>query len=201
VQANDRAGRAVTVSGGEAQSGAYLLRILLAKSLSIRFGRLRNGEAIVLSAGEYLYVGSAMGQKGPSSLARRLVRHATRREGAPHAIRAAMLADFPRLGLGSGDLRLHRAKRLFWHVDYLLEPPQASLTHALAVRSRTPLELALAALLTAQSYTSTPVQGFGASDTRDGTHLFAVAPVEGWWPAFEEGAQDQQNHQPHAGHL
>jgi Uri superfamily endonuclease len=151
------------------------------EALAIRFGRFRQGEAVALPAGAYLYIGSAMGQKGASSLARRLVRHATRREGAPHGIRAAMLDAFARLGLGSEDLRPRRAKGLFWHVDYLLEAPEVTLTNVLALRSSVRLEQELAALAAAQDYTSAPVPGLGASDVAGGTHLFALAPEEDRW--------------------
>lgn len=178
---NSQGEREVAVLGGEAQSGAYILRIRVEKPLALRFGRFRKGEAIALRAGEYLYVGSAMRKKGASSLAKRLVRHATRSEGAPHRIRAVMLAEFARLGLGQGDLRPRRAKRLFWHADYLLEPGDVSLSRVLLVRSQLRLEQALAELLAAQPYTSTPVQGLGASDVPGATHLFAVAPAKGWW--------------------
>mgnify|MGYP000104548018 CR=1 FL=1 len=175
----------VTIVGREAQSGAYLLRILAAKRMAVQFGRFRGGEAIALPAGEYVYVGSAMGEKGASCLARRLVRHATRRETAPHEIRELMLAEFARLGLGHGDLQPRGAKGLFWHVDYLLEATEVSLTHVLVLRSGRRLEKELAALVAGQPYTSTPAPGLGASDAAGDTHLFAVrGERQGWWEAL-----------------
>lgn len=181
----------VTVLGGVAQSGAYILRMRVEEALAIRFGRFRQGQAVALAAGAYLYIGSAMGQKGASSLARRLVRHATRREGAPQDIRVVMLDAFARLELGSGDLRPRRAKRFFWHVDYLLEPPEVRLTHVLAVRSDVRLEQELAALVAAQDYTSTPVKGLGASDVPGGTHLFAVAAGEERWQELVDAGRER----------
>lgn len=175
---------AVTVLGEEAQGGAYVLRMHAPEPLAIHFGRFRKGEPVALAAGEYVYIGSAMGARGASSLARRLVRHATRRQGPPHEIREVMLAEFTRLGLGSGDLRPRGAKRLFWHVDYMLEAPEVRLTHVLAVRSGARLEEELAAMAAAQAYRATPAAGLGASDVPGGTHLFAVQPGEQWWQPF-----------------
>jgi len=173
----------VSVIGREVQSGAYLLRIHVAEPLAVTFGRFRNGESLPFPPGDYLYAGSAMGQKGASTLARRLVRHATRSGGrAPHPIREQMLATFAAAGLGRGDLRPRRPKSLFWHVDYLLDPPAVSLTHVLAIRSPERLEEDLAALIAAQCYTYVPARGLGASDTRDATHLFSVQSRPGWWP-------------------
>lgn len=173
----------VTVLGQEAQCGAYLLRIRSGAPLAVRFGRYRQGAPVALAAGDYLYVGSAMGRRGASTLARRLVRHATRRKGPPHNIHAQMLATFAELELGTGDLRPRGSKRLFWHVDYLLEQPEVTLTHVLVIRSNSRLEQALATLLAQQPYTSTPAPGLGASDASGATHLFAVGgEVEGgWW--------------------
>ncbi len=62
--------------------GVYLLRIQLIEPLSVVFGRFRKGVVIPLSAGEYLYVGSALG-----GLGRRLLRHATRSDGSAHPVR------------------------------------------------------------------------------------------------------------------
>lgn len=181
----------VTILGGEEKSGAYILRMSVLNPMAIRFGRFRQGEALLLAAGEYLYVGSAMGVKGSSGLARRLVRHATRREGAPHAIREGMLVEFARVGLGGDDLPPRGEKRLFWHVDSLLEAATVRLTHVLAIRSRARLEQDLAGLVAGQIWASLPVRGFGASDVPGGTHLFAAAPMEGWWQALVEMVQQR----------
>lgn len=173
----------VTVIGREVQSGAYLLRIHVAEPLALTFGRFRDGEPLPFPPGDYLYAGSAMGLKGATSLARRLVRHATRSgRRAPHPIREQMLATFATVGLGRGDLRPRRPKSLFWHVDYLLDPPAVSLTHVLAIRSPQRLEEDLAALAAAQCYTYVPARGLGASDTPGSTHLFSIQSRPGWWP-------------------
>lgn len=172
----------VIVLGSEAQSGAYILRLAVDEPLSLAFGRFRGGEPLTLPAGIYLYVGSAMAEKGASSLAHRLVRHATRSElDLPHPIRAEMIDRFQALRLASGDPRPQRKKSLFWHVDYLLDQPSVRLTHVLVVRARDRLETALADLLQTQPYTMLPFEGLGASDVPHGTHLFLVRPTTGWW--------------------
>lgn len=176
------ANHSLTVLGPRIQTGTYILRIRLAQSLSLAFGRFRDGRQLSLPAGSYLYVGSAMGRKGATTLARRLVRHASRSgRRPPHTIRAQMLATFPTLGLGSGDLRPRGPKSLFWHVDYLLDPASVTLTHVLALRSPRRLEESLATLIATRPYTSLPFPGLGASDTRSTTHLFSVEPAPGWW--------------------
>lgn len=177
----------VTILGGAEESGAYLLGMRAREPLALAFGRFRGGRPIPLPAGTYLYVGSAMGTKGASSLARRLVRHATRSGDRPaHTIRAEMIARFATAGLGRGDLRPRSAKSLFWHVDYLLDPLAVSLTHVLAVRAPGRLEATLARLVADRPYTEIPVPGLGASDTRDGTHLFSATPAPGWWTQLVE---------------
>ena len=49
----------ITITGDDSQGGAYVLRIRLARDVSVRFGRFRKGEPIAMRAGTYLYVGSA----------------------------------------------------------------------------------------------------------------------------------------------
>ena len=175
-------GRALTIVGGESHAGTYLLRIHLRDSLAVSFGRFLGGAPISLPAGEYAYVGSALGERGPATLARRLARHATRSTGrSPHPIRAAMVGCFPRLGLGEGDLLPRGAKKLFWHVDYLLEPDEAALTAAYIIRSPVPLERELAGLLQDDPATAVVARGLGASDAASLTHLYRVEAAAAWW--------------------
>ena len=70
----------ICVIGEKGQAGTYLLRIHLAEDTEIRFGRFKKGKPISLPAGDYLYVGSALAEKGATSLARRLVRHNAKRK-------------------------------------------------------------------------------------------------------------------------
>ncbi|MCZ7546825.1 MAG: GIY-YIG nuclease family protein [Anaerolineae bacterium] len=175
----------IVILGGAAQTGAYVLRVAVRAPLALAFGRFRGGEAIRLPAGDYAYVGSAMGAKGAASLARRLLRHATR-TGArpPHAIRPAMLARFAAVGLGGVDLKPAPAKRLHWHVDYLLDQTAAEITHAIALRTADRLEAALARLLHGEAEVSVVAAGLGASDARGGAHLLRVTADEAWWRAL-----------------
>lgn len=176
----------VVVLGSDAPSGVYVLRVALAQPTRLAFGRFKRGRIIALPAGEYVYVGSAMGVKGAASLARRLVRHATR-SGAqpPHAIRAALIESLRAAGLGSGALLPRGEKARRWHVDYLLDAPAAELTHIIALRTRARLEAALARHLEHDPQTTLIERGLGAGDAPGSAHLLrVVAPsAEAWWSA------------------
>lgn len=69
--------------GKDSQAGTYVLRIRLKEDTELKFGRFKKGKLISLPAGDYTYVGSALSEKGATSLARRLVRHATRSGDKP----------------------------------------------------------------------------------------------------------------------
>ena len=99
---------------GESVQGTYLLRVRVSEPIGIAFGRFKGGAPISVSAGDYVYVGSARAPRGAASLSHRLVRHATRSEGKPpHRIRHALI--------GAYGVPAPARKRLFWNVDYLLE--------------------------------------------------------------------------------
>ncbi len=176
-----------TFMGDSGQRGAYILRVAVAGPVAVSFGRFNHGEAIPLPAGEYLYLGSALGQKGAGSLARRLLRHATR-SGAwpPHPIRAAMLAHFPAVGLGSRPLLPPPAKKLRWHIDYLLNCRNVDLTGAVIIRAGRPLEAKLGRLLAADAQTAIIAKGLGASDIKGNTHLLRVGGDAAWWASLPE---------------
>ncbi len=164
------------------QSGAYVLGISLRTPLTLAFGRFQNGRPVSLGAGRYVYVGSAMGQRGSSSLAHRLLRHATRSDGRPpQTIRPALLAALQVAGLGPKALRPPVTKRVRWHVDYLLDEPAVTLSRVLAVRSERPLEHELAEWVAARPETEPLAPGLGASDHPGHTHLFAAAAVDALW--------------------
>ncbi len=169
----------ITVSGDEGVGGAYLLRLRLSEPLAVAFGRFRQGEPLPLPPGEMIYVGSAL-----RGLAARLLRHATRTGGRPpQAIRDAMIAEFPALGLANGRWRAPVGKKLHWHVDYLLDETAVTLTHVLLIRSPQRLEEPLARWLNAQPETLAIAPGLGASDAQGSTHLLAVNAPEAWWEA------------------
>lgn len=164
------------------QSGAYLLRIAVHESCQVVFGRYREGQQVAVRAGVYVYVGSAMGRKGPSSLAPRLLRHASRsQDQPPHAIRAEMLRHFARLDLGRSPLQPPRQKSLHWHVDYLLDLPVVALTNAIVLRCLYPLEKSLADLLLNDLRCAPLAAGLGASDAPGHSHLLCGTEDEAWW--------------------
>jgi len=179
--------------GGEAtcSGGVYVLWIHVAAPLSVVFGRFGGGQPIAVPAGDCLYVGSALG-----GLAGRLLRHATRSSvrsralqrglspeeerakaldyepKAPHAIRDALAARLAAAGLAA---RPPVVKRLHWHIDYLLDEPDAALAGVWAWRTAAPLEGALAAWLLTLPGIIPLAPGLGASDDRGRTHLLRVA--------------------------
>ena len=67
--------------------GVYLLHLNVAVPIAVTFGRFQRGQPIPILAGDYLYIGSALGQRGATTLAGRLLRHTTRSvDRPPHAI-------------------------------------------------------------------------------------------------------------------
>ena len=79
--------------------------------------------------------------------------------------------------------RLHRHsrrhKKLFWHIDYLLE--KARLIQLLPIRTPEDLECELASEL---SQIATPVPGFGCSDCACQSHLFSLRTDPRQYPPF-----------------
>ncbi len=181
--------RYVTIigNGSATQSGTYVLRIRVRENLALAFGRFKRGKIISIPAGEYIYTGSALGEKGAVTLARRLIRHATRSgDHPPHIIRAHMLKHFPSVGLGTGDLLPKRAKTLFWNIDYLLDQPSAELTHIIAIRRPQRLEACIARFIEDEPCTHIVEKGLGANDAAGSTHLLRVEGGEIWWRGLPE---------------
>lgn len=160
--------------GEEGPAGIYLLRFHVTRPLQLSLGRFRAGEPLPFDAGPYLYAGSALALRGGSSLAPRLLRHATRTKGATHPL-------CPRLRVAFPGLLPPQRKRLHWHIDYLLDEPSVVLTGALLMRTSRALESALAAWLIRRPITTVPAAGAGASDLPGETHLFGVLAYGGWW--------------------
>ena len=156
----------VVLLGPDLSSGVYVLWIDVRAQCGVCFGRFAGGRPVTLAAGPYLYVGSAMGTRGASTLARRLLRHATRGDGAAHPVRPALQAGVGQLPPGQ--------KRLRWHVDYLLDHPAADLTGILALRTNVPREAELADMLAQQAWIEPVAPGLGASDHRGSSHLLRV---------------------------
>ena len=177
----------ICIIGDESRAGTYILRICLKKDTTLRFGRFKKGKLISLPAGEYAYVGSALAEKGATTLARRLVRHATRSgDQGPHRIRETMLHRFAECGLGNGNLLPQRGKTLHWNVDFLLELEAAELVGVSAIRSRKRLEGRLAKQLEEDPHTGIIERGLGANDVPGNTHLLHVSATEGWWASLPD---------------
>ncbi len=175
----------IAIIGDKSQAGTYILRIRLKKDNTLRFGRFKKGKLISLPAGEYAYVGSALAEKGATTLARRLVRHATRSgDQRPHRIRETMLRQFAESGLGDANLLPRQGKTLHWNVDFLLDLPSVELVGIFAIRSRKRLEDRLAKQLEEDSHTGVIERGLGANDVPGNTHLLRVSATEAWWTSL-----------------
>ncbi|MAM90788.1 MAG: hypothetical protein CMI15_04855 [Opitutaceae bacterium] len=129
-----------------------------------------------------------MGNRGASSLPRRLIRHATRSTPHhPHTIRTHLIDYFVNHGMLTPDKPLYpRTKRLHWNVDFMLDLPPASIAAAYILHTNIPLESQLAAVVETDSHTVAFAAGLGANDARGQTHLLRVDGDERWW-----------NHLPH----
>ena len=196
----------ITIGGDPTcPGGVYVLRVAVMAPLSVVFGRFDGGRAVAVPAGDYLYVGSALGRRGATALAGRLMRHATRSQvrspalqrapqaasspptalrrsttnGAggrePHAIRAELQVRLTAAGLPAA---LPAGKRLHWHIDYLLDVPAAEIVGVWVWRTAERLEGPLVDWLMAQPGVALLAVGLGASDDRGRTHLLRVTDNE-----------------------
>lgn len=173
--------------GRGSQSGTYLLRLTVSRPLTVCFGRFQDGKPLVVPQGDYLYIGSALAPKGATSLAWRLLRHASRSDGQrPQPIRQNMLNLFPKINLGSHSLRPPAGKKLRWHVDFLLEEVATELSAVYLIRSPQRLEASMSRWLLNLSEVSCLVPGLGGTDDPGGTHLLRVTAVPAWWTTFPE---------------
>lgn len=169
----------VTLIGDQTPGGLYLLRILVREDVFVRFGRYRNGEPVMIPVGEYVYVGSARGQRGSSTLANRLLRHATRsRDNNPHLIRPMLAEVFQSSGIGGV---IPDKKSLHWHVDYLLDLPEAEISNVIVLYGGVISERRLATIVLDQPGTASFAPGLGAGDDPGNTHLLTLQGGESWW--------------------
>ena len=151
----------------------------VAETISVAFGRFRSGEQIMIPAGAYLYVGSAMGGMGS-----RLLRHASRRDMRhPHPITSALEAHF-------GKVAASAPKKLHWHIDYLLEETAVSFTRAFLITSSRRWEDEAADFLQTAVETEPIAPGLGASDGH-GTHLFRTTAHD--WGFFQSWVTQKQD--------
>ena len=165
----------IVIINNASQAGTYVLRIRLKKDTTLQFGRFKKGKLISLPAGDYVYVGSALSEKGATSLARRLIRHATRSGNKPpHTVRKEMMTRFAECGLGPPNLLPKRSKTLHWNVDFLLDLQSAEIINILAIRSPERLENRIAKCLERDPRTEIIEPGLGANDASGSTHLLRL---------------------------
>lgn len=180
----------VVVLGDTQPSGVYVLRLHVQQPLVVACGRFKGGQPLLFPSGDYVYVGSALGVRGSSTLANRLLRHATRAaDRPPQPLRATLVAHGDALGLGDNRALPRRPKKLFWHVDYVLNELTVELRQILALRTTRPLETTLAQLFEADPHTFIVESGLGAQDNPGHTHLLGVEADEAWWAGLVERLQ------------
>jgi Uri superfamily endonuclease len=163
-----------TIFGENSREGTYILLIDLNAPVTVSFGKFQGGRAIRLEPGSYLYVGSALGSvKGRFPLASRLLRHASRsKSGLPHAIRENLLDYF--MSMGYRPPAKKGTKKLHWHIDYLLDLPEAEIGHVFVYPGASRIEGQLALRLSSLPETSIVANRLGAQDAASGTHLFTT---------------------------
>ena len=177
----------ILIIGNDSQAGTYILRIRLKENATLKFGRFKKGKLISLPAGDYVYVGSALSEKGSTSLARRLIRHATRsNHKSPHPIREKMINRFSECGLGPRDLLPKHGKTLHWNIDFLLDLQSAELVNIFAIRSTERLENRIAKRLEQDPHTEIIEPGLGANDAPGATHLLRVREDRMWWASLAD---------------
>ena len=175
----------IFIIGKDSQAGTYVLRIRLKEDTELQFGRFKKGKLISLPAGDYTYVGSALSAKGATSLARRLVRHATRSgDKPPHAIRDEMIKQFRECDLGPPDPLPKSGKKLFWNIDFMLDLELAEIINVIAIRSPERLENTIAEFLEHNADTQIIEKSLGANDAPRYTHVLRVNADDAWWESI-----------------
>ena len=169
--------------------GVYLLYLHVAQPIAVTFGRFHDGKPLLVPAGDLLYIGSAFSDQRPTLLARRLLRHAQRTGARPaHPLAVQLAAHF-------GVPRSAAAKRLRWHIDYLLDAPEVTLAQVVILRTRRREEHAVATYFNALPVTAPLAVGLGASDDPGLTHLLIwLGDANAWANALTELAAILQIH-------
>lgn len=181
----------IFIIGENSQAGTYVLRIRLKEAIELQFGRFKKGKLISLPTGDYTYVGSALSEKGATSLARRLVRHATRSGSKPpHTMRAEMLKQFRECRLGPPDPLPKNGKKLFWNIDFMLDLELTEIINVIAIRSSERLENKIAEFLEHNADTQIIEKSLGANDAPRYTHILRVNADDTWWASIAENIQE-----------
>jgi len=119
--------------------GSYLLIIHLTKIINQRIGAKG---IIEFPLGYYIYVGSAMGKKGSSTILNRVKRH----------------------------LRSIKDKKEHWHIDYFLKSKFTQIIQIILCPSKIRLECNLSQSIEEEA--DDLIIGFGCSDCNCNSHLF-----------------------------
>ncbi|MEZ4618375.1 MAG: DUF123 domain-containing protein [Caldilineaceae bacterium] len=138
--------------------GVYLLRIAVVTPLAIPFWPLCRWSCYCAAGGGLSLYRLGHGATRATTLAGRLLRHATRSaDRAPHAVRGELVK-----ALQAADQRvtLPTAKRVRWHIDYLLDEAAADLRQIYALRTASPIEVPLARWLMAEPVTAVVAPGW-----------------------------------------
>ncbi len=184
--------KGVTILGAPEPCGAYILRIHISNNIAVRFGCFRNGRATLVPKGEAVYVGSAMARVGSMTLARRALRHATRRPPRPpHGLRSELMEALVRSGMTPGGIQPPQNKQLRWNIDYLLDEETVHLTAVYLLRSSYRLEEDLADMLLTDPASHIFSAGLGAHDHRGSTHLLQICAGENWWRTLPKRLNDR----------
>jgi len=171
----------ISIIGQESNGGSYILKINLERGLNLSFGGFLGGKRISIPKGVYLYIGSALNQKGSTSLAYRLVRHASRVNSRPHYIQSNLLKHFNALKMSLSTIKAPSKKTLHWNIDYLLEKIEVEIVEIIILRSRKPMESQWANMLEKEPTVEIIVKGLGANDSPGETHLLKVNSSNKWW--------------------
>ena len=126
--------------------GTYIIVIYLQENSKIEIGSLGKLDFI---KGYYLYIGSAMGNKGSATLENRIKRHVSE-------------ANY---------------KNLFWHVDYLLASKFCLITKIYLIPSIFRLECIISKEIHKAS--DNYIKNFGSSDCQCPSHLYYFTEFKG----------------------
>lgn len=118
--------------------GSYILVVLIQKNIELIIGALGK---IAFEKGFYLYIGSAMGNSGASTLVNRVKRH----------------------------LFSSKKKRVHWHIDYLLDNKNTSIYCVYLIPSLQKLECSIANELI--NVSNGCINNFGSTDCSCKSHL------------------------------
>lgn len=118
--------------------GSYIIIIFLQKNIGIIIGALGNVE---FKNGFYVYIGSAMGNSGSTTLINRVRRHVSPSE----------------------------SKKIHWHIDYLLDNKYTSIFCIYLIPSLQNLECLIANELL--NIADSHISKFGSSDCHCESHL------------------------------